>query len=58
MAELIAEASLIEKKHTRRYQTEKLELSIWTKVEVFEELEQSTTALKTSFASRKNAPCG
>ena len=29
-----------------------------TKDKVFEELEQPTTALKTSFASRKKAPCG
>ena len=28
------------------------------KVKVFKELEQPTTALKTSFASKKNAPCG
>ena len=56
----MAEASFIEKKHTRRYQAEKLELEekvakSKAKVKVFEELEQPTTALKTSFAPRKNA---
>ena len=63
MAELMVEASFIEKKHTSRYQTEKLELEekvakSKAKVKVFEELEQPTAALRTSFVSRKNAPCG
>ena len=59
----MVEASFIEKKHTSRYQTEKLELEekvakSKAKVKVFEELEQPTAALRTSFVSRKNAPCG
>ena len=63
MAELMAEASFIEKKRTSRYQAEKLELKekvakSKAKVKVFEELEQSTTTLKMSFALRKNASCG
>ena len=63
MAQLMVEASFVEKKHTSRYQAEKLEIDekvakSKAKVKVFEELEQPTTALKTSFASRKNAPCG
>ena len=63
MAEFMVEALFIEKKHKRRYQAEKLEFKekvakSKAKVKVFEELEQPTTALKTSFASRKNAPCG
>ena len=66
MAELMAEALFIEKKHTSRHQAERLELEeklakSKAKVKVFEELEQSTTALKTLFAPRKNkaiAFCG
>ena len=63
MAELIAEASFNEKKHTSRYQAETLELEeklakSKAKVKVFAELEQPKTELKTSFASRKNASCG
>ena len=63
MVELMAEVSFIEKKHTSRYQTEKLELEEKVakpkaKVNVFKELEQPTTALKTSFATKRNASCG
>ena len=63
MAELMAETSFIEKKHTSRYQAEKLEpeknvAKSKAKVKVLEELEQPTTALRTSFAPRKNASCG
>ena len=63
IAELMVEASFIEKKHTSRYQEEKLDLEekvakSKAKVKVFEELEQPTTALKMTSASRKNAPCG
>ena len=63
MAELMTEASFIEKKQTSRYQAEKLELeekivNSKAKVKVFKELEQPTTVLKTSFAPRKNATCG
>ena len=54
MAELMEEASFIEKEHTSRYQAEKLELEekvakSKAKVEVFEELEQPTTTLKMPF---------
>ena len=60
MAELMAEASFVEKKHTSRYQTEKLELEekiakSKAKVKVFEELEQPTTRFKKPFAPRKKA---
>ena len=63
MAELMAETSFIEKKHTSRYQAEKLEpeknvAKSKAKVKVLEEREQPTTALRTSFAPRKTAPCG
>ena len=63
MAELMAETSFIEKKHTSRYQAEKLEpeknvAKSKAKVKVLEELEQPTTALRTSFAPRKTARCG
>ena len=63
MAKSMAEASFIEKKHTSRYQAEKLELGekvakSKAKVKVFEEVEQPTTSLKMSFVSRKNASCG
>ena len=59
----MAETSIIEKKHTSRYQAEKLEpeenvAKSKTKVKVFEELEQPTAALRMSFASGKTAPCG
>ena len=61
MAKLMVEVSFIEKKHISRYQAENLELEekvakSKSKVKVFEELEQPPTALRTSFASRKNAP--
>ena len=51
MAQLMAEASIIEKNHTSRYQAEKLELEgkaakSKAKVKVFEELEQPTTAFR------------
>ena len=63
MAELMAETSFIEKKHTSRYQAEKLEpeknvAKSKAKVKVLEERKQPTTALRTSFAPRKTAPCG
>ena len=63
MAELMAETSFIEKKHTSRYQAEKLEpeknvAKSKAKVKVLEEWEQPTTALRTSFAPRKTARCG
>ena len=63
MAELMAKTSFIEKKHTSRYQAEKLELEekvakSTAKVKVFVVLEQPTTSLKTSFSPRKNAFCG
>ena len=63
MAELMAETSFIEKKHTSRYQAEKLEpeknvAKSKAKVKVLEELEQPTTALRTPFAPRKTARCG
>ena len=63
MAELMAEASFIEKKHTSRYQAEKLELEgkiakSKAKVKVFEELEQPTALLNMPFAPRKKASCG
>ena len=52
MAESMVETSFIEKKHRSRYQTEKLEFEekvakSSTKVKVFEELEQPTTALRS-----------
>ena len=52
MTELMVEASFIERKHTSRYQTKTLELEEKVakskgKVKVFEELQQSTAALKT-----------
>ena len=58
MAELMAEASFVEKKHTSRYQTEKLELEekiakSKAKVKVFEE--QPTTRFKKPFEPRKKA---
>ena len=55
MAELMAEASFIEKKHTSRYQAEKEEkvAKPKAKVKVFKELEQPTIALKTSFATNR-----
>ena len=58
MAELMAEASFVEKKHTSRYQTEKLELEekiakSKAKVKVFEE--QPTTRFKKPFPPRKKA---
>ena len=63
MAGLMAKASFIEKKHTSRYQAEKLELEeklakSKANGNVFEELEQPKAALRSSCSTRKNAPCG
>ena len=62
MAELMAEASFIEKKHTSTYQTETLEYEekvakSKATLKVLEELEQPTAALKMSLTPRKNASC-
>ena len=56
----MTEALKIEKKHTSRYQTEKLGLEEKLAesnaiIKTFEELEQPTAALKMSFAPRENA---
>ena len=63
MAQLMAQASFIKKKHTSRYQAEKLGLEekvakFKAKIKVFEELEQPKAALKMSFAPRKMLPVG
>ena len=52
MTELMAEASFTEKRHTSRYQAEKLQLEetlakFKAKDKVFEELEQPAVVLKT-----------
>ena len=50
-------------RNTRQISGRKMELEekvakSKTKIKVFQELVQPTTALRTSFASKKNAPCG